>query len=140
MSCQAHICCLSILVLAMPAAAASDAVSACLDLPSTAQQRQCAEALYRAATLELDEVFSRAVKSASVIDGRPMDPDARPDPASLAAAITASQNSWRIYRDAECQSVVGHGDGSGRMAWVWGCLAEKTLERIQELKVPFYQR
>jgi uncharacterized protein YecT (DUF1311 family) len=59
---------------------------------------------------------------------------------SLSAAIAASQRAWEIYRDAECRDVVGRGGGSGSMVWVFGCLAEKTRERIRELEAPFYQR
>ena len=59
---------------------------------------------------------------------------------SAAAAIAASQRAWEIYRDAECRDVVGRGGGSGKMVWVFGCLAEKTRERIRELNTPFYQR
>jgi hypothetical protein len=36
--------------------------------------------------------------------------------------------------------VTGRPGGSGRFVWAYGCLAEKTLERIDELKVPFEQR
>ena len=59
---------------------------------------------------------------------------------SAAAAIAASQRAWEAYREAECRGVVGRGEGSGRMVWVFGCLTEKTRERIRELETPFYQR
>jgi uncharacterized protein YecT (DUF1311 family) len=55
-------------------------------------------------------------------------------------AVVASQKAWQAYRDAECWGVVARPGGSGRLVWAYGCLAEKTLERIQELRVPFYQR
>ena len=54
--------------------------------------------------------------------------------------LATSQAAWEAYRDAECRGLVGLGGGAGRQAWVYGCLAEKTFERMRELKVPFDQR
>ena len=140
MSIHARICVAALLFAhAAPAAAESEAVKACLDLFSSSEQKQCAEALYRAASVELDQALLRVIERVSQADRRAVDSNAS-DPASWAAAVRKSQSSWQAYRDAERWGVVGHGGGSGRMTWVWGCLAEKTLERAGELKTPFYQR
>jgi uncharacterized protein YecT (DUF1311 family) len=123
-------CCAALLVLAArPAFAQSNSVRACLDRMTGAEQKQCAEALYRAATAELEALYRRAVDAAL-----------RPDVSGRTAAVAASQAAWEAYRDAECRGLVGLGGGSGRPVWVYGCLAEKTVERIRELKVPFDQR
>ena len=116
----------SFLILAGPAAAESEAVNACYDLPSNSAQRQCVEDLYRAASAKLDEVLRSAIESASKTE----------DTQSWASAIRRSQSAWQAYRDTECWGVVGYGSGgSGRMTWIWGCLAEKTLQRIRELEL-----
>jgi uncharacterized protein YecT (DUF1311 family) len=107
-------------------------VQTCLDKMTGGEQKQCTETLYRAASDKLDAVYRVVLERASKSDkaGAP----------SQAAAIAASQKAWEAYRDAECTGVVGSGDGSGTQVWRFGCLAEKTIERIQELQVPFYQR
>jgi uncharacterized protein YecT (DUF1311 family) len=110
-------------------AAESTAVRACLDGMTGAEQKQCTEAVYRAATAELETLYRRAVDAAL-----------GPDVSGRATAITASQAAWEAYRDAECRGLVGLGGGSGRPPWIYGCLAEKTFERMRELKVPFDQR
>jgi uncharacterized protein YecT (DUF1311 family) len=124
------LCCAALLVLAArPVFAQSNAVRACLDGMTGAEQKQCTEAVYRAATAQLETLYRGAVDAAL-----------RPDVSGRAAAIAASQAAWEAYRDAECRGLVGLGGGSGRSVWVYGCLAEKTFERMRELKVPFDQR
>jgi uncharacterized protein YecT (DUF1311 family) len=124
------LCCAALLVLgAGPVFAESKSVRACLDGMTGAEQKQCTEAVYRAAAAELETLYRRAVDAAL-----------RPDVSGRAAAIAASQAAWEAYRDAECRGLVGLGGGSGRPVWVYGCLAEKTFERMRELKVPFDQR
>ena len=112
--------------------ATNQAVQACLDKMTGGEQKQCTERLYRSASDKLDAVYRSVLDRASRSgkDGGP----------GQAAAITASQKAWQAYRDAECNGVVGDGDGSGSQVWRFGCLAEKTFERIQELQTPFYQR
>lgn len=123
-------CCAALLVLgARPVFAESKSVRACLDGMTGAEQRQCTAAVYRAAAAELETLYRRAVDAAL-----------RPDVSGRASAIAASQAAWEAYRDAECRGLVGLGGGSGRPVWVYGCLAEKTFERMRELKVPFDQR
>ena len=124
------LCCAALLVLgAGPAFAESKSVRACLDGMTGAEQKQCTEAVYHAAAAELETLYRRAVDAAL-----------RPDMSGRAAAIAASQAAWEAYRDAECRGLVGLGGGSGRPVWVYGCLAEKTFERMRELRVPFDQR
>jgi uncharacterized protein YecT (DUF1311 family) len=124
MSIHTHACiAASFLVLAAPAAAESEAVRACFDLPSNTEQRQCAEELYRAASAKLDEALLGAIARASKAEGT----------LSLATAIRNSQNLWQAYRDAECRGVVGY-DSRPSTPWVSACLAEKTLQRIRELE------
>ena len=124
--------CLAILLSATPAGATNDAVQACLDKMTGGEQKQCTERLYRIAADKLDTVYRNAVDRAST--------SGKEGVSSQAAAITASQKAWQVYRDAECTGVVGSGDGSGSQVWRFGCLAEKTFERIQELQTPFDQR
>jgi len=129
---RAYPSCLAILLLAStPAAATNDAVQSCLDKMTGREQKQCTETLYRAASDKLDAVYRGVLDRASKSD--------KVGVSSQAAAIAASQKAWQAYRDAECSGVVGSGDGSGTQVWRFGCLAEKTIERIQELQVPFYQ-
>jgi uncharacterized protein YecT (DUF1311 family) len=130
MMCRVVFCCAALAVLAAsPVFAESSAVRDCLDRMTGVEQKQCTEAIYRAATTELETLYRRAVDAAI-----------RPEMSGRASAIAASQAAWEAYRDAECRGLVGLGGGSGRPVWVYGCLAEKTFERIRELKVPFDQR
>jgi uncharacterized protein YecT (DUF1311 family) len=108
----------------------------CLNAPTGGEQKQCTQALFQNAVEEMKKVHARVAERAAEADARnPGSGDG-----SLSAAITASQRAWEIYRDAECRDVVGRGGGSGRMVWVFGCLAEKTRDRIRELNTPFDQR
>jgi uncharacterized protein YecT (DUF1311 family) len=125
---------------ANPAVAGNARVKACFDLNSNAEQRDCAQALYREASKKLDELLRRRLDEAEATDKAPPLPGAPPPIQSLREAIAASQKAWEAYREAECRGVVGRPGGSGRFAWAYGCLAEKALERIEEVKVPFYQR
>ena len=130
---------LTLLALAGAARAENDRVKACLDLVSTLEQRECAHDLFRSASAELDEVYRRAIDQAASIE---QTVPSRSEPVTLSRpeAIMASEKAWEAYRDAECWGVVGRPGGSGRLVWAYGCLAEKTLERIEEIKVPFDQR
>ncbi len=100
----------------------------CGDLMTGGEQKVCAEAPYRKAVLELETAYAQALERASKGEKK------------RAASIAASQRAWEVYRDAECKGVVDSGQGSGRMVWLWGCLAEKTSARILELNVPYDQR
>jgi uncharacterized protein YecT (DUF1311 family) len=130
---RAALGCAALLVSATsPLAGENDAVRACLDRMTGGEQKQCIEQVYRAASVELDAVYRSVMDAAGKLDGSG-------SVTSRAAMIARSQGAWESYRDAECRGVVGLG-GSGGAVWFYGCLAEKTLERIQELKVPFFQR
>jgi uncharacterized protein YecT (DUF1311 family) len=129
---RARLGCLIILLISTPADATNDAVRACLDKMTGGEQKQCTERLYRNAADKLDAVYRSVVDRASK--------SGKDGVSSQAAAITTSQKAWQAYRDAECSGVIGSGDGSGSQVWRFGCLAEKTFERIQELQTPFDQR
>jgi uncharacterized protein YecT (DUF1311 family) len=130
-----------LLLAASPAVADNPRVKACFDLRSNAEQRDCAQALYREASKELDEIVRRRLDEAEASDNAPPPKfGAVPQKQSFRDAIAASQKAWEAYRDAECWGVVGRPGGSGSATWGFGCAAEKTLERIEEVKVPFYQR
>jgi uncharacterized protein YecT (DUF1311 family) len=129
----------ALLCLAGPATADDDRVKACLDLNTTLEQRQCAQDLFRAATAELDQIYRRVLDAATVAEKTAPGGGNQTAP-SWPDAIVASQKAWEAYRDAECWDVVGRPGGSGRLVWAYGCLAEKTVERVRELRVPFYQR
>ena len=109
----------------------------CLNASTGSEQKQCTQALFLSAMEEMKKVHAHVTEKAAEADARN---SGSGDGSSAAAAIAASQRAWEIYRDAECRDVVGRGGGSGSMVWVFGCLAEKTRERIRELKAPFYQR
>jgi len=118
-------------------ARAEDAdLARCLNARTGSEQKQCTQALFQSAVEEMKQVHARVMEEAAGLDAR----TSGLRDGGGAAAIAASQHAWEIYRDAECRDVVGRGDGSGRMVWVFGCLAEKTRQRIRELKTPFYQR
>jgi uncharacterized protein YecT (DUF1311 family) len=108
----------------------------CLNAPTGSEQKQCTQALFQDTAEQMKQTYGGVLEKAAEADAR----NAGSGDGGVAAAIAASQRAWEIYRDAECRDVVGRGGGSGRMVWVFGCLAEKTRERIRELKVPFYQR
>ena len=129
---------LAAMILAMPSLArAQDAdLVQCLNAPTGSEQKHCTQALLQNATGEMKKVDARVMEKAAEADAR----TSGSADGSAAAAIAASQRAWEIYRDAECKGVVGHGGGSGRMVWVFGCLAEKTRDRIRELNIPFDQR
>jgi uncharacterized protein YecT (DUF1311 family) len=129
-----------LLLAASPAAANNARVKACFDLNSNAEQRDCAQALYRDALKDLDDLVRRKLDEAGASDKAPPRFGAVPQKQSLYDAIAASQEAWEAYRDAECWGVAGRPGGSGSFTWGFGCAAEKTLERIEEVKVPFYQR
>ena len=82
----------------------------------------------------------RKLDEAEASDKAPPRFGAVPQKQTFHDAIAASQKAWEAYRDAECWGVVGRPGGSGSFTWGFGCAAEKTLERIEEVKVPFYQR
>ncbi len=118
-------------------ARADDAdLAQCLNAPTGSEQKQCTQALFQSAVEEMKQVHARVMEKAAEADAR----NAGAGDGGAAAAIAASQRAWEVYRDAECRDVVGRGGGSGRMVWVFGCLAEKTRERIRDLNTPFDQR
>jgi len=129
-----------LLLAASPAAADNARVKACFDLRSNGEQRDCAQALYREALKELDAIVRRKLDEAEAFDKEPSRLGAVPQKQSFHDAIAASQKAWEAYLDAECWGVAGRPGGSGSFTWGFGCAAEKTLERIEEVKVPFYQR
>lgn len=106
----------------------------CLDAADGGEQKRCTQELFRKASDELTTAYAGALEKAAAADAR------NAADGGSSSALAESQRVWEIYRDAECKGVVGRGGGSGRMVWVFGCLAEKTCERIGELNVPFYQR
>jgi uncharacterized protein YecT (DUF1311 family) len=125
---------------ASPAAAEHPRVKACFNLRSNAEQRDCLHELYRAASAELDDILRRKLEAADATDTAPPMIGAAPQTLGLRDAIAASQKAWEAYREVECWGVVGRPGGSGRLGWAYGCLAEKTLARIDEVKVPCDQR
>jgi len=99
-----------------------EATDACFDLISNSETRQCLEDLYRNASAKLDGALA-AIERASEAGGT----------LDLAISIRKSQSLWQAYRDAECLGVVGY-DARPSLPWKWQCLAEKTLQRIEELE------
>ena len=108
----------------------------CLNAPTGSEQKQCTQALFQDAADRMKQTYAGVLEKAAEADAR----NAGSGDGGVAAAIAESQRAWNTYRDAECRGVVGRGGGSGRMVWVFGCLAEKTRERIRELNTPFYRR
>lgn len=121
-------------------ARAQDATLArCLDAADGGEQKRCTQELFRQSADELKTTYANVLEKAAAADARRPQSGNAAD-GSAVAAIAESQRVWETYRDAECKGVVGRGGGSGRMVWVFGCLAEKTRDRIRELNIPFYQR
>ncbi len=114
-------------------------LKACLDLNTTLDQRECMGSLHRATSQELADVYRQTLEKAAASDHTAAERDGPARP-GWADAIAKSQMAWEAYRDAQCWDAEGSDGGSGRMMWVYGCLAEKTLERIRELKLPFVAR
>lgn len=108
----------------------------CLNSPTGSEQKRCTQELFQQAAEQLKQAYAGVVKRAIESDTR----NAGTGDDSAVAATAESQRAWEVYRDAECKGVAGRGGGSGRMVWVFGCLAEKTRERIRELNAPFYRR
>ena len=120
------------MMAASPAAATDAAVQACFDKMTGGEQKLCMAAVQRAAKAELGFVYHDALAAARKLDSSSSSP---------AFAIETSEKAWEAYRDAECGGVVRGGAwSSGTAVMVMGCYAEKTYERIRELKAPFYQR
>ncbi|WP_051389996.1 lysozyme inhibitor LprI family protein [Bradyrhizobium sp. Ec3.3] len=115
-------------------------VKGCFDRRSNAEQRDCLHDLYRAAQAELDQLYRQTIEDKTVREAEARAQNPLPPGSSWAERIAASQKAWEGYREAECWGVVGQPGGSGSRTWAYGCLAEKTFERISELKVPFDQR
>ncbi|MBR0753637.1 DUF1311 domain-containing protein [Bradyrhizobium jicamae] len=134
-----------ILILAACGAARTESarIKACFDRRSNAEQRDCLHDLYREAQAELDQLFHRKIDEANAREADMRARNTLPPPVkgpSTVERIAASQKAWEGYREAECWGVVGEPGGSGSRTWAYGCLAEKTFERIGELKVPYVQR
>ncbi|MBR0716024.1 lysozyme inhibitor LprI family protein [Bradyrhizobium liaoningense] len=133
-----------LLALAGCGRADNDRIKACYERRSNAEQRDCLHDLYRTASAELEQIYRRSVDRATALEADARARNTWPPPSgngpSSAERITASQKAWEAYRDAECWGVVGEPGGSGSRTWAYGCLAEKTFERIGELKVPYIQR
>jgi uncharacterized protein YecT (DUF1311 family) len=133
---------LFVLFVSVPsvAEAGSGGFAECANRLSTGEQKVCAEAAFKTSERDMHSAYQAAIDRASKADTREPSTDAGSEANSWPAAVTESQRAWEAYRDAECRDVVGYGEGSGRMVWVWGCLSEKNEERTRELRVPFYQR
>jgi uncharacterized protein YecT (DUF1311 family) len=126
-----------VLIAPCPVGAESNASADCSALITGAEQKECAELAFRTSADELKDAYRRVLERSMKADGSMPNGSGEKN---WTAVVTKSQQAWENYRDAECWGVVGLGEGSGRMVWVWGCLAEKNKERIRELNVPFYQR
>lgn len=101
-----------------------EAVNACFDLISNTEQRLCLEELYRTASAKLDKALLSAIERSSKAEKGSLD---------WVTAVRNSQSLWQAYRDAECLGVVGLG-ARPSLPWKWRCLAEKTLQRIDDLE------
>jgi uncharacterized protein YecT (DUF1311 family) len=108
----------------------------CINAPTGSEQKQCTQVLSQNAEDEMNKTYAGVLEKAAEADAR----TSGSGDGSSSVVLSESQRAWEVYRDAECKGVVGRGGGSGSMVWVFGCLAEKTRERIRELKAPFYQR
>ena len=125
------------LLLAPPGRAEPGTTENCADPATTGEQKRCAEDAYRKASEVLTATYARVMAAAAKADSE--NPPSTTEKSS-SSLMADSQHAWENYRDAVCWGLVGRGDGSARMAMVWGCLAEKTDERIRELNVPYDER
>lgn len=129
------------------ASAESSQVKACFDRPaerwSTLDQRECLRQVLHDANNELSTVYGHRQAQASRSDAERRERMGKAG--TEAERLEASQKAWSAYRDAECWGFVGGGEpgehrGSGTEGTILGCAAEKTLQRVEELKVPFDRR
>jgi hypothetical protein len=82
-----------LLIATIPAAADDARVKACFDHRSNAEQRDCAQALYRQASKEFDELVRRKLDEAEASDNAPPRFGAAPQKQSFHDAIAASQKA-----------------------------------------------
>lgn len=129
--------CFALLPLIIVGAAAAERaeVKACFELKSNAEQRDCAQHVYRSVSAKLEQVFQNELARAAMPPGDGIKFGAV-NPAKRVEAMNKSQSAWQAYRDAECWGVVGSGGGTGTPTWAYVCLIEKSLQRIEELTVP----
>jgi uncharacterized protein YecT (DUF1311 family) len=102
----------------------------CADPPDQSAKAQCAQIEFEKADAELNKIWPELKAQAEEEDKRD-----GPDKQDFADALTASQQAWSIFRDAECkwQSYAAKGDPLEPML-VNICKAKLTRERVKQLQ------
>lgn len=115
---------------------------ACLSLPATAQEidcanavtqldmNQCAYADWEAADAELNTVYGQAMALLKT-----WDTDLPDDEKGGADALKEAQRAWITFRDKACEAE-GYAmkGGSAEPLLVYGCMRQLTEERVGHLK------
>jgi len=100
----------------------------CMDSAKTnLDMKRCSATAYQKAMSELDSIYNRLINSCKKSEGL--------NATVIFERLKQSQNSWIVYRDANCSllasSMLG---GSGESLIQSECLVEMTETRILELK------
>lgn len=102
----------------------------CNNVRNAFESYACADAEFRAADVELNDIYRRVLAHIAENGG-----DKPYDSASWTEAMKVAQRAWVAFRDADCKGVVPveWSGGRGSKAAVLGCMREKTRVRTQEL-------
>jgi uncharacterized protein YecT (DUF1311 family) len=108
----------------------SDDAPNCADPPDQPVKTQCAQMDFEKAEAELNKIWPELK-----LQAEEEDKSDGPDKHDFADALTASQQSWTAFRDAECkwQSYAAKGDALEPML-VSICKAKLTRGRIKQLQ------
>ncbi len=110
--------------------AAAQPSDPCETQSTTLEINACAERTLKAQDRELNDVYRSLLASLA-----PSDKD---DPTAYAEAkkkLITAQRAWISYRDNDCGAKFSlHALGTIRTAVYLGCLAERTEQRIKELR------
>ena len=98
----------------------------CTDPQTQFEMNQCAGKAYKAADLELNQVYQRLASR--------LDDDEK-------AQLKEAQTAWLKYRDSNCEFVADQFKGGSMRPMIYGyCLADVTKKRTSELKSQIKER
>ena len=103
----------------------------CADTMIQQEMNLCAQQVWQAADVLLNEAYAAAL---AVMQGT--DTDIAPIGATEEARLRKAQRAWLAYRDAACDSAgFAMRGGSAEPLLTYGCLAELTEQRTQDLQL-----
>ena len=98
----------------------------CTDPQTQFEMNQCAGKAYKAADLELNQVYQRL--ATRLDDGEK-------------TQLKEAQTAWLKYRDSNCEFVADQFKGGSMRPMIYGyCLADVTKKRTSELKSQIKER